>query len=594
MENRNREKYNLSYLLFRTLKDIFNIASGSATCMLISIVIKSALIGVNTYVLSQLFNQAEQFLSGKNISKQLIMCCCILGIVNLLHQLMDAVFTENMVKVDATILYQFKIELSKKCTRLPLIIFEDFNSINELERAKQCLQNTRLSDLSLSFFNIMSEVISVISVSIVLASFDPWLIPISLISVVPYIVIRIIRGTQFYELKWFQAKKQRRKDYLFRLFSDKRSMKEIRIMKSSDYLENKWEQVRDEINEEVWEFKKKDILIMCFCDFLKIIGYFLSVILVIKFTLIGRISIGEMSACLVAFSNFQTSMKYVMINIGRIPECASFTSDFYYFMDLEEEQERKSDMPSVSKGIHLKNVFFAYPNTRESAIKDVSLDIKVGETVAILGENGSGKTTLTKIIMGLYQCMEGEILFDGVNINSIKRDGLYGNVSMVSQNFTQYNLSLKENILFRKEADKETERRIREICERVGLEVGNQGDGLETLLGREFGGVELSQGQWQKIAIARVLVKETPIVFLDEPTSALDPIIENKILTEFLRIVKGRTAIIISHRVGLCKDVDKIVVMKDGSVAEIGSHFELMKNKSEYYKLYTAQNKWYI
>lgn len=478
MENRNREKYNLSYLLFRTLKDIFNIASGSATCMLISIVIKSALIGVNTYVLSQLFNQAEQFLSGKNISKQLIMCCCILGIVNLLHQLMDAVFTENMVKVDATILYQFKIELSKKCTRLPLIIFEDFNSINELERAKQCLQNTRLSDLSLSFFNIMSEVISVISVSIVLASFDPWLIPISLISVVPYIVIRIIRGTQFYELKWFQAKKQRRKDYLFRLFSDKRSMKEIRIMKSSDYLENKWEQVRDEINEEVWEFKKKDI--------------------------------------------------------------------------------------------------------------------KVGETVAILGENGSGKTTLTKIIMGLYQCMEGEILFDGVNINSIKRDGLYGNVSMVSQNFTQYNLSLKENILFRKEADKETEMRIREICERVGLEVGNQGDGLETLLGREFGGVELSQGQWQKIAIARVLVKETPIVFLDEPTSALDPIIENKILTEFLRIVKGRTAIIISHRVGLCKDVDKIVVMKDGSVAEIGSHFELMKNKSEYYKLYTAQNKWYI
>lgn len=310
--------------------------------------------------------------------------------------------------------------------------------------------------------------------------------------------------------------------------------------------------------------------------------------------LFGRISIGEMSACLVAFSNFQTSMKYVMINIGRIPECASFTSDFYYFMDLEEEQERKSDMPSVSKGIHLKNVFFAYPNTRESAIKDVSLDIKVGETVAILGENGSGKTTLTKIIMGLYQCMEGEILFDGVNINSIKRDGLYGNVSMVSQNFTQYNLSLKENILFRKEADKETERRIREICERVGLEVGNQGDGLETLLGREFGGVELSQGQWQKIAIARVLVKETPIVFLDEPTSALDPIIENKILTEFLRIVKGRTAIIISHRVGLCKDVDKIVVMKDGSVAEIGSHFELMKNKSEYYKLYTAQNKWYI
>ena len=594
MENRNREKYNLGSLLFRTLKDIFDIAPGSAICMLISIILKSVLVGVNAYVLARLFNQAKLFLDGKDISKQLIICCCILGIVNLLQQLMDAVFTENMVKVDSSILYKLKIELSKKCTRLPLITFEDFNRINELERAKQCLQNTKLSDLSLSFFNIMSEVISVGSVSIVLASFDPWLIPISLISVVPYIVIRIIRGTQFYELKWFQAKKQRRKDYLFRLFSDKRSIKEIRVMCSGDYLENQWGQVRDEINEEVWNFKKKDILILCFCDFLKIIGYFLSVILVIEFTIKGRISIGEMSACLVAFSNFQTSMKYVMINIGRIPECASFTSDFYYFMDLEEEKERKNNMSPVSKGIYLKKVSFSYPNTKKAAIQDISLDIKVGETVAILGENGSGKTTLTKIILGLYQCMEGEILFDGVNIDTIKREDLYDYVSMVSQNFTQYNLSLRENILFNNEVDKETERKIEEICERVGLELVIQGDKLETLLGREFGGVELSQGQWQKIAIARVLAKGSPIVFLDEPTSALDPIIENEILTEFLKLVRGKTAIIISHRVGLCKDVDKIVIMKNGSVAEIGSHSELMKKKSEYYKLYTAQNKWYI
>lgn len=594
MENKNREKYKLGSLLLRTLKDIFNVVPGAATCMLISIILKSALVGVNAFVLARLFNQAKLFLDGKDVSRQLIICCGILGIVNLLQQLTDAIFTENMVKVDSSILYKFKIELSKKCTRLPLITLEDFNRINELERAKQCLQNTRLSDLSLSFFNIMSEVISVGSVSFVLASFDPWLIPISLISVIPYIVIRMIRGTQFYELKWFQAKKQRRKDYLFKLFSDKRSMKEIRVMCSGDYLENKWGQVRDEINEEVWDFKKKDILVLCFCDFLKIVGYFLSVIIVIEFTIKGRISIGEMSACLVAFSNFQTSMKYVMINIGRIPECASFTSDFYYFMDLEEEPERKNELPPVQKGIHLGKVSFCYPNTTKPSIQDVSLDIKVGETVAILGENGSGKTTLTKIILGLYKCMKGEILFDDLNIDSIKRNSLYDYISMVSQNFTQYNLSLRENILFSNEANDETEKKIEEICEWIGLESVLQEDKLGTLLGREFGGVELSQGQWQKIAIARVLVKESQIVFLDEPTSALDPIIENEILTQFLRLVQGKTAIIISHRVGLCKNVDKIVVMKNGGITEIGNHTELMKKKGEYYRLYTAQNKWYI
>lgn len=190
--------------------------------------------------------------------------------------------------------------------------------------------------------------------------------------------------------------------------------------------------------------------------------------------------------------------------------------------------------------------------------------------------------------------MKGEILFDDLNIDSIKRNSLYDYISMVSQNFTQYNLSLRENILFSNEANDETEKKIEEICEWIGLESVLQEDKLGTLLGREFGGVELSQGQWQKIAIARVLVKESQIVFLDEPTSALDPIIENEILTQFLRLVQGKTAIIISHRVGLCKNVDKIVVMKNGGITEIGNHTELMKKKGEYYRLYTAQNKWYI
>ncbi len=220
--------------------------------------------------------------------------------------------------------------------------------------------------------------------------------------------------------------------------------------------------------------------------------------------------------------------------------------------------------------------------------------IKKGEKIVILGVNGSGKTTLSKLILGLYPPDEGEIYYDNISLDEIERESLYNHVSAISQNFVAYSLTLRENVAISDLKKISDDSIITDTIKNVGLgDLLNSTDGLEMQMGREFGGAELSGGQWQKLAIARGLFKPSEFIILDEPTSALDPIIETEILKQFIEIAKNKTAIIISHRVGLCKLADKIIVMKDGQICEIGTHSSLINNNGEYQRLYTSQEQWY-
>ena len=379
-----------------------------------------------------------------------------------------------------------------------------------------------------------------------------------------------------------------KKKYFFNLFNNKQSVKEIKVMNISAYLFAKWNSYKDQINSEEWDFRRKDLTSLLWCECIRTVGYLLCAAFVIGLTTKGLISIGMMTGCMVAFKGFQDNMKYILINIGRIPEYASFCSDYYRFIDMEIEENGKEILNKDFEKIQLSNVSFSYPNMDKPAIDNVSCEIRSGESVVILGENGSGKTTLSKLILGLYKTQSGTVEYNGENINDMDREVLYKDVAIVSQDYTQYNFSLRENITLNDNNDDKTKKKVTEILNFLGLdELISKKDGIDILMGNEFGGIELSKGQWQKIAIARTLYKENKIVFLDEPTSALDPIIENEILKKFLSIVQGKTAIIVSHRVGLCKEVDKIIVMKEGKIVEIGDHETLYYKKGEYYRLYS-------
>ena len=576
-------------LLFRSLKDIRRIAPRSLIMQVICMMLQSVLVAVNTWLVSVFLNHVYT----KDLKTSMIYLGVIWGVF-VASEVSNSVFYACMVKIDSKVGMQLGIELDEKGGRLSLIQYEDVEINNRLKRAQDCIEHGRFSDLSLSVFNILAEVLKVGSTLFILARFSPLLALVSLLSVVPYFVVRLIRGKEFYELKKYQAAGERRRNYLYDLFGDKRVVKELRIFGIESYIEEKLYQTRDAMNQELWDFKKRDICSFLLCEILCKCGYVLSIIIAILLLLNHRLDFGMLAASLVAFTSFQLAAKYFLISLGRIPECAAFVRDYYDFIDIDEDVHGTEKFEPNFDKINVKNVCFAYPNTDHLTISDISFDIKKNESIAIVGNNGSGKTTLVKLLTDLYKVQEGEILYGTQNIKDLETKEFYQNVSIVSQDFVKYEMTLQENIGISDWKQMGNTDKIQELLKQMDLPELSEVDALNTLLGSEFDGRDLSIGQWQKLAIARGMFKESSMIVLDEPTAALDPIMETTILKMFLQIAKEKTAIIVSHRIGICREVDKIIVMKKGKVVEIGNHDELLAKKGEYYQLYKMQQKWYV
>ncbi len=210
----------------------------------------------------------------------------------------------------------------------------------------------------------------------------------------------------------------------------------------------------------------------------------------------------------------------------------------------------------------------------------------------MLGVNGSGKTTLTKLLCGMYLPQNGRVTYNGVPVQDIGKDSLYSTLSLVPQSFTRYSLSLRENVALSDPGGLDDDGRLLEALSAAGLSQSGP-ERLDAPMGREFGGEDLSIGQWQKLAIARGLFRDYELIVLDEPTSALDPLVEHDILSRLIASPQGKTAVIISHRVGFCRLVDKIIVMELGEIVEMGTHDELMARDGYYHRLFSRQAQWY-
>ena len=575
-------------LLLRSLKDIYRIAPHTLILQIICMMSQSLMAAITIWLTSVFLNLVYQkdFNSG-------IFCFGIILSVFILSEAANSIFYSCMVRIDFQTGQRLQMALGEKGTRLSLICYENTETNNMLKRAKNCIEQERFSDLSLSVFNILAEILKVTGTLLVLAKFHPILAVVSLVSVLPYFMIRLIRGKEFYELKRYQAAGERRRNYLYHLFGDKRAVKELRIFGIENYIEQKMYETRDKINREVWDFKKHDIFGLLFCELFCQSGYLLSIVITIMLLLHKVLDFGILAAALAAVTSFQTAAKYFLISLGRIPECAAFVKDYYDFMDMEEPVQGTEKFYPDFDRIKLQQVCFSYPSQTDQAVSNLSFEIERNEFVVIVGNNGSGKTTLVKLLTGLYKAQQGQIYYGTQDLASLDPEEFYKHVSLVSQDFIKYELSVRENVGIGDGKNMEDTDKICKLLKQVGLKEFTSRDSVNQLLGSEFGGRDLSTGQWQKLAIARGILKESSVIFLDEPTAALDPLMETSILKMFLQIAQGKTAIIVSHRIGICKNVDKIIVMKDGEIAEIGKHQELLDKRGEYYRLYTMQQKWY-
>jgi len=324
-------------------------------------------------------------------------------------------------------------------------------------------------------------------------------------------------------------------------------------------------------------------------------GYGAVLFLFIRSLMAGSISVASFAAVFASidsmFQNLSLALNY---SLSTVSQNMGLVRNYMRFCNMEERGGIRQPLLHES-GIQLRGVSFIYPNTDTKAIDDISLDIQTGEIIAIVGENGSGKSTLVKLLTGLYTPTQGRITVFGRDTSKEYTVSLYQGTSAVFQNFQKYKMTLKANIEISDLENKHNDEVLKNLAVQAGIETTGRSlpDGFETILSRDFNGVDLSIGQWQRVAIARGIYREHSLIFLDEPTAAIDPIEESELFRQFVSLSKGKTAIIVTHRLGSAKIANRIVVMDRGHIAEIGSHEELIMMKSLYCDLYQRQAKWY-
>lgn len=314
----------------------------------------------------------------------------------------------------------------------------------------------------------------------------------------------------------------------------------------------------------------------------------------------GGITIPMMTQLITATGTFYMAISFMTENVQNIIKRANYASEFVKFLEYPNAIE-KGDR-EVRDGAHViefRNVTFSYPGSEAPVLKGVNLMIGEGKHLSVVGLNGAGKTTLIKLLCRLYDPDEGEILMDGINIKEYDHGQYMSVFAPVFQDFKLFSFSVMENLLLTDEADEEEEAVLTDILKQVGIydKFDALHNGLDTILFQYFDdeGIEPSGGEQQKLAIARALYKNAPIVILDEPTAALDPIAEYEIYCQFEEMVKGKTAIYISHRLSSCQFCDNIAVFSDGVVAEYGTHNELVRKQGGIYaEMFAAQAQYYV
>jgi len=595
-ENLTAKKSGMRYF-GRTVKDLFKIMPVEISVLLLFKIFNALLAAAQVYITAALFDTAGKFFEGKTDEKTLLLWCgAFVGILALPQFL--SIIERPIDELKVNWKHHMLIHrLHNRVVSMPLIRFEEPGFHDELWRAKMCVYNKGLINYFNGVMDYLPNIFRLIGTIGVLASFNISFIPLAVISVLPAFIHRWswtkINRNIYEKLTYLY----RIHDYLWGIFTDKNTVKELRTMNTEKYISDKWTTARDELNDEYFRVEMKATTIEMIGTVIKLAGVFASMALSIFFLTKGIITIGQFAACIGAFIALQGTAFGFMDMIARQEEVSKTAGDYYDFLDKSSETDGNVNYNGFDEKIEVKNLSFAYPSgeNEKDILKNVSFTISKGERIIIVGENGSGKTTLSKIIAGVYEPKSGEVLYDGTNMQDFERESFYRRFSVISQDFVKYQLSLRENIGISMPNKIHDDEKLMRSAEAANIEnIVKRIGGFDTQLGREFDGVELSGGEWQKVAIARGLNKDSDFIILDEPTSALDPLVEYDILSKFIGMTAGKTSIIISHRVGLCKLADRIIVMKNGEAVETGAHNELLGLNGEYTRIWNEQAKWYV
>jgi ATP-binding cassette subfamily B protein len=491
--------------------------------------------------------------------------------------------------------YHVSVQVMQQAAQLDLTTYENPVFYDRLERARA--QATDRLAMIQQMGRLFQYTVLTLIWSGVLIYRSPYMILLLIAGVLPSFFGETHFAFLGYAKNFRQTPAKRQMDYLRQVGGSKEAAKELKLFNLSDYLTDRFKALSKNIYEEDVALNRKKLIWGGLLSLISTLGYYGAYVFAIYEAVAGRYpTIGVFSLITVAIQQSQSNFQQAFSTASGIADQALFLTDLIAFFDMKATvQSKPNALPAprpIHRGFEFRNVSFAYPGTERRVLKNFNFLLEPGERIALIGENGQGKTTVVKLITRLYDPTEGQILLDGVDLREYSLEDLHREMGVIFQDFMRYEMTARENIAVGRIDVPHTEEEIRDAAHKSLAEgvIAKMTDGYDQMLGRRFeGGVDLSGGEWQKIALARAYLRNAQLLILDEPTAALDAKSELEVFERFAELTTGKMALLISHRFSTVRMADRIVVLEGGQLVEEGTHQQLMALGGRYAGMFEMQ-----
>jgi len=486
------------------------------------------------------------------------------------------------------------VKIMEHAATLDLDQFEDSVFYDKLERARQ--QTVGRTILLSQVMSQVQDLITMGFLAVGLMAFNPWLIVLLLIAIIPAFLGESYFNDQSYALTRGQTPERRELDYVRYLGASDETAKEVKIFDLSGFIIDRFRQLSNKFYADNRKLSIKRSVWGTFFAVLGSIGYYTAYVVMIIKTVSGSVSIGQLVFLAGSFRQLRALLEGILSRFTAVSQGAIYLRDFFEFFDIEPKIKPSANPLPFPKELELgftfEDVGFRYINSDRWANRHLSFTLHPGEKLALVGENGAGKTTLVKLLARLYDPTEGRILLEGIDLREYDLVDLRLNVGIIFQDYLRYQMTFAQNIAVGNIGQKDNRPLIEASAQQSMADVlaAKLPGSYDQVLGKRFAdGVELSGGEWQKVALARAYMRDARLLILDEPTSALDARAEYEVFQRFAELTKGKSAVLISHRFSTVRMADRILVLDKGELIEIGSHEELLIKGGRYAELFDLQ-----
>ena len=567
--------------------------------MFLLLVVSSSFPAISAGLVNRLVNDVVAILK---VGSSLESITLLLGISYLICQILPFILMPATEAIRGTLSDLLIADMDKrvmrKASRLTGLAYFDESKFYDQLRFLQ--ENTILPEATLWLMSAtLRNGITLISLLVLTTTISPFIPFAMLVVAVPHLWVEYRHYKQAYDTTWNQMPESRQLAYYYLLLVDTRSAKEIKFFNLGAYFINRYREVFDTVFKRVRSLKISHTKSTVLFSLLHGIGLTFLYAYVLLISVQGEITVGDLAMYFSIVASIQQTFWMLTMMAGQLIGSTAGLRTFWSFFELEpvlKTVEAPQDFSQISQAVEFRNVSFSYPGRKESVFNNISFSVKAGETLAIVGENGAGKTTLIKLLCRFYDPTVGQILIDNVPLDQYRLESLRQKIAPVFQDFSRFFLTAGENIGIGNVEQVSNEAAVIQAAEQgqADVVVSKLFEGYQTLLGRQFeGGVDLSSGEWQKIAISRAFMRDAQLLILDEPTAALDAESEYMLFQRFKMLTQGMTTLLISHRFSTVRMADRILVIDEGKILEEGTHEQLMNKGGRYATLYRMQSEKY-